>query len=400
MSIREVTPVDKAIQRYEYYAYEPTGTASYNYTGGEIRVNIERQAQYIHPAESYILFEGRLLKNDDTAYADDNAVALTNNGLMHLFSCISYYIQDQLIETVYNPGQATTMMGMLTYPHDFAGAQGLNQLWTKDTGTTAALANNTGFAARQAHLIKKPRDKGTFSFIVPLRHIFGFCDDYDKVIWGYKHTLTFVRASDNNAIFRDDAIAAGKVRLDKIAWFMPYAKPSLQAENELLKIINNDKIRLEAAFRDRICKKQSVPQSTNFSWRLGNSKAKPRYVIVAFQTDRDNSQIANPSVFDHYNLNRMHIMLNQDQYPAVYYNLSFPNQQFARAYRAASEFSGKFYGMDQLITQSNINPTEFKDLYPIHVFDLTNQGEDLKGSQVDIQIRATFNEPVPENTMA
>ena len=174
LSITEVTPVDEAIQRYEYHAYEPTGTASYNYTGGEIRVNIERQAQYIHPAESYILFEGRLLKNDDTAYADDNAVALTNNGLMHLFSWISYYIQDQLIETVYNPGQATTMMGMLTYPHDFVAAQGLNQLWTKDTGATAALVNNTGFAARQALLIKKPRDKGTFSFIVPLRHNFGF----------------------------------------------------------------------------------------------------------------------------------------------------------------------------------------------------------------------------------
>ena len=93
-------------------------------------------------------------------------------------------------------------------------------------------------------------------------------------------------------------------------------------------------------------------------------------------------------------------MLNQDQYPAVEYSLSFPNQQFARAYRAASQFSRKFYGMDQLITQSNINPTEFKDLYPIHVFDLTDQGEDLNGSQVDIQIRATFNEPVPADTMA
>ena len=43
LSITEVTPIDEAIQRYEYYAYEPTGTASYNYTGGEIRVNIERQ---------------------------------------------------------------------------------------------------------------------------------------------------------------------------------------------------------------------------------------------------------------------------------------------------------------------------------------------------------------------
>ena len=33
LSITEDTPVDEAIQRYEYHAYEPTGAASYNYTG-------------------------------------------------------------------------------------------------------------------------------------------------------------------------------------------------------------------------------------------------------------------------------------------------------------------------------------------------------------------------------
>ena len=42
LSITKDTPVDEAIQRYEYHVYEPTETASYSYTGGEIRVNIER----------------------------------------------------------------------------------------------------------------------------------------------------------------------------------------------------------------------------------------------------------------------------------------------------------------------------------------------------------------------
>ena len=75
------------------------------------------------------MFEGRLLKDDDTAYAETNAVALGNNGLTHLFLCISYYIKDQLIEGIYSPRQTTTIMGLLTYPHDFAVAQGFNQLW-------------------------------------------------------------------------------------------------------------------------------------------------------------------------------------------------------------------------------------------------------------------------------
>ena len=395
LNITEGTPSDETIERYEFHAYESVG-ATYN-TTGEIRINIERQDQFIHPANSYILFEGRLLKDDNTAYADANAVALANNGLMHLFSRISYFIKDQQIEAVYHPGKATTMMGMLMYPHDFAVAQGLNQLWAKDTAAT--IANNTGFVARQALLMQKPAVKGTFSFIVPLSHIFGFCDDYDKVMYGYKQSLIFVRASDNDAIFRDNAVAAGKVELQRIQWFMPHVKPALEAETMLYKTVAA-KTNLEAVFRERRCEMFDVPTTTNFSWRLSTSTARPRYIIVAFQTGRQPNQTANPSIFDHCNLRSMHVMLNQDQYPAVDYDLSFPNQQFARAYRAASEFSEKFYGMSPLISQSNINPTEFKDLYPIHVFDLCKQKENLKGSVVDIQIKATFNEAVAANTIA
>jgi len=58
------------------------------------------------------MFEGKLTKADSTAYANADAVALTNDGLMHLFSQISYQLSNQDIETVFHPGQATTMIGI------------------------------------------------------------------------------------------------------------------------------------------------------------------------------------------------------------------------------------------------------------------------------------------------
>ena len=93
-------------------------------------------------------------------------------------------------------------------------------------------------------------------------------------------------------------------------------------------------------------------------------------------------------------------MMNQDRYPAVDYHLSFPNQQFSRAYRAAATFSEKFYGLDHIITQSNITPLDFKDLFPIFVFDFSKPSERLKSSIVDIQIKSTFNAAVPAGTEA
>ena len=109
------------------------------------------------------------------------------------------------------------MLGLLKYPDDFSKAQGLNQLWYKDTATTAAKADNNGFAARQAYPIQSPTVKGIFSFRIPLKHIFGFCEDYDKIVYGLNHSLTLLWKTDDDAMFRGAAAGAGKVSLDKIS---------------------------------------------------------------------------------------------------------------------------------------------------------------------------------------
>ena len=54
------------------------------------------------------------------------------------------------------------MLGLLKYPDDFSKAQGLNQLWYKDTATTAVTADNNGFAARNAYLIQSQPSKVPF----------------------------------------------------------------------------------------------------------------------------------------------------------------------------------------------------------------------------------------------
>ena len=83
---------------------------------------------FTHPSESYLIFEGRLTNADGTLYVNADEVALPNNAIMYLFSLIEYHLSNQLIESINNPGQAITMLGLLKYPDDFSKAQGLNQL--------------------------------------------------------------------------------------------------------------------------------------------------------------------------------------------------------------------------------------------------------------------------------
>ena len=319
---------------------------------------------------------------------------------MHLFKNIRYELSGQEIENIMNVGQATTMLGLLKYPDDFSKSKGLNQLWYKDT-TTAAVVDNTGIIIGRNYIIKESDPKGSFSFRIPLKHIFGFCEDYDKVVYGLKHTLTLTRNNDNDIIFRDGGVDAGKVVLSKISWFMPHVTPADKVKMELYKIIER-KEKLPVGYRMIQCDTASIPRATSFSWRLSvkSSPEVPRFIIVGFQNNKSKNQEANPSIFDNVAVSNIYVMLNSMRYPTADYNISFVGQKFSRAYGDAAEFRSKFFNMNELISNPNITPSDYKSLYPLFLFGVSKQSEKLKYSTTDIQIKMHFGREAPVGTQA
>jgi len=258
--------------------------------------------------------------------------------MAYLFKVIRYKLVGQDLEYINNPGHPSTMMGLLTYPDDYGKSRGLNQLWLKDTSNAAAVAN-LGFAARQVYLIQQPNPKGTFSAKVDLRHLLGFADDYEKVLYGIKHQLTLVRDTDNNAIYGDNGVDTGKITLDKVSWWVPYITPSFEMKNKLYQIIESE-TQLPMVYRSRWCDSISVPQTTNFMWRFGSraDTKKAQYIIVGFQTNKNESQTTNPALFDHVNVKSIYAMLNSERYTEVDYDIDFAKMKFSRVYGDASKF--------------------------------------------------------------
>ena len=93
LQITEDIPVDDSIYEYEYKEYNPiVGT---NLNRGSIVLTIESQDIYTHPAESFLIIDGRLrLKNDravnpvagdEKALKNEDVITLINNGMMYLF---------------------------------------------------------------------------------------------------------------------------------------------------------------------------------------------------------------------------------------------------------------------------------------------------------------------------
>ena len=400
LNFTEEIIVDEDIERFEFHEYESVNKNLNN--TGEIRISIEQQDLFTLPSEVYILAEGRLTKSSDgTPYIDTDAITLVNNGIMYLFSQISYQLSNQDVETIFEPGQATTMLGYLKYPVEFQLGEGMNQLWQRDTADSTDPAVNTGFRSRQNYIIKQSTDKGTFSFCIPLNHIFGFADDYNKVLYGFKHTLTLNRKADNDAIIKASGVTAGKVNLTKLSLFMPHVTPSVAASNTLYKVIES-KVDVPFSFKSRQCDTIAVPVSNTFNWRLSarSSSERPKYVIVGFQTSKDGDQEKNPAIFNHCNLKNMYVTLNSERYPAVDYDLDFSNNKYSRAFRDAAKLDNRLYGVSDIIAQPNLTALNYKYICPLFVFDVSKQAERLKSTVLDVQIKATFGSNVPADTIA
>ena len=411
LQITEDIPVDDSIYEYEYKEYNPiVGT---NLNRGSIVLTIESQDIYTHPAESFLIVEGRLIREnppgapanplDPLALVNANITTLINNAIMYLFSDVRYHLASHEIEVLQNPGHATTMLGMLKYPDDFNKSQGLNQLWAPDIKAgTAVLADNEGYNMRHEYIIQTADPKGTFSFKIPLKHFLGFCEDYKKILYGMQQKLTLTRTGDDNAIFKNAAAPVCRVDIKKISWFMPHVIPSDAYRLQLDKIIEK-KEKIPVGYRMLQCDSSQVPANNlNFTWRLGvkSSPDIPRFIIVGFQSGKNNEQIANPAIFDHCEVRNIYVTLNAKRYPDTDYENSFTNNNYSRIYGDAATFRKKFYNMDELISNPGINPVSYKNLFPLFVFDVTKQSEKLKTSVSDIHIKASFNDAIANNTIA
>ena len=203
--------------------------------------------------------------------------------------------------------------------------------------------------------------------------------------------LTLTRTSDDNAIFRTGG-NTGEIWIERIRWFMPHVIPSDAYRLQLDKIIEK-KEKLPVGYRMLQCDSTQVPAgNTSFGWRLGvkSSPDIPRFIIVGFQTGKNNTQNSNPAIFDHCKISNIYVTLNAKRYPDTDYDINIEANQYSRIYGDTALFRKKFYNMDELVSNPGINPIDYKKLFPLFLFDVSKQSEKLKTSVSDIHIKASF----------
>ena len=108
LELRETNATDESIKSYEYDEYQPINGTQRN-SARQITITIENQDQFLH------LHKGNVLKADNTSYSDAEFIALTNNGLLYLFSSLKLTLAGQTVGHVNYPAQVTSLLGLARF---------------------------------------------------------------------------------------------------------------------------------------------------------------------------------------------------------------------------------------------------------------------------------------------
>ncbi|KAL7302417.1 hypothetical protein TKK_0005071 [Trichogramma kaykai] len=247
---------DETITHYEIHAHQPYSSSSFdNNDKNKIRIAIQHQKLNLLPSQSYIHIFGRL---STTANTPVTSTQLVNNGICHLFDEIRYEINAIEIDRCKAAGITTTMKGCASFSSARAHRQE-NAGWCSDISQHPPVVDAGG----------------NFDVHLPLHMIFGFAEDYKKIIVNAKHELILVRSrTDLNAVvqLRPEAVELGenptptqreaaaraaqpeafKITLKKLEWCMPSIQLSNANKIQLLKELETNRL-VKIAFRSWHC---------------------------------------------------------------------------------------------------------------------------------------------------
>lgn len=303
--------------------------------------------------------------------------------LQHFFfDEIRYELNGFEIDRCKNPGITSTMKGLVSFTNN-------DMVLMENGGWNLKLSND-----------KKAANPRSFNYCLPLRNIFGFAEDYRHIIMNAKHELIFIRSrSDTNTFVGDNDIS--RIQIKKIQWRIPHVSVSDREKLKLLKIIER-KQAIQLHYRSwELHEYPALPISNRHVWTVKTSQKvnTPRFIIMGFQTKRNNVINADKSNFDHCEITDVKVYLNSECFPYECIDSDFDNDKYAILYDMFTRFKEKYY-FDRFDFSPLLDYKDFKNLAPLLVIDCSRQPELIKKGFVDVRIEFQTKQNVANNTSA
>ncbi|KAF0752019.1 Uncharacterized protein FWK35_00020245 [Aphis craccivora] len=279
---------------------------------------------------SFLPYSTSALSNNDGVQITDE-IRFINNGLAFLFSEMKYEINGIQIQKLANPGITTTLKGYCSYNKSNITSHH-NATWDNDIENV-----NKDFI-----------ESDLFNVCINLKDLFGFCEDYKRILINCNQQLILNRASiDINAI--------KQYKNNK----NDYSKVSDKEKIRLLKVVNNQ-MPLTCTFRSwELYEYPFLPQNTSHSWK---------------------------------------VYLNAEVFPYEDFQCDFTKNKIGTLYHVHTKFQNSYYGHDNVTPL--LSRSDFKNLSPIIIVDMNRQNDNVKTPTVDLRIEIETDVAFPASTSA
>lgn len=379
LNVSEKVFVDNSIVNAEIHTHQPYTTQFEN--NDEIRIPIQENMSTLI-SESYLYFEGRLLKSDGTPPLKDGVLTVNfvNNGILYLFQEIRHEMNGFITDKVTKVGQTSTMKGFASF----------------NTNDSLRYANSGWFPADNSNIVDT---KGNFNVCIPLKMLLGFAEDYKKIILNIRQELVLIRSNTDTDALLGNEKESVKVHLDKIYWKVPHISTGLAEELALTKYIDKS-VETQVAFRSWETHIYPVlPQTDKHTWAIKTSTSleTPRYIILGFQTNRQGKMDKDMSKFDHCDIQNVRVYLNTERYPYDNLNIHFTKNHFATLYEMYAKFQSSYYGKEN---EPLLSPDSFKKIAPLIVVDCSYQKDVFKSKAVELRVEFETNTNISADTTA
>lgn len=372
LSVGSMPVQDTAIVKKQFHTYSPY-TSSYG-ANDEVRIAIQSQDLYILPSESHILMEVQVARKEGAAHAQV-AGAWATNAEGYLFSEMRYEINNVEIDRIKNPGLTSNMKKLTACPNGFKRLANASLRYNGQAVTAA-----------------------THQFMIPLRELFGFCDDYQKIIMNAKHELILVINRETIYSYMA-ATEAFDVIIRKIQWKVPHVQLADQAKLQMLRYLERKQV-IGVSYRSwELLEMPELPASNKHIWTVKSTSqiCKPRFVLVTFQTNRKLVSTQSER-YDNCNIRNVKLYLNNEYFPYDNMECDFVNNRFSELFREFCTIQKSYYPTEADNTYEHSYATFGTN--PIFAFDCTRTDESLIGGTVDIRLEIDAHENIPALTTA
>lgn len=364
------------IDRYQFTKYTPCERDRMNTYGTSTDFIVPCEDIIFDTASSVLIFSGRIVGiTEDLTEPNYQSIKLVKNGIMHLYSKIIYLISDKPTEEINIPGYITTFKGLTTF-NTTDGCDG----WGNEN-----VLDSSGY----------------FSITVELKNIFGIFESYRKGIIRVKQSLRLLRASnDKNCLKVPEGLKDKvKIELSDISWYIPKILPSLNKQVELNKDVSGLDVHINYRYWDYVSNPNIPTGAKSYTWNITSVTDKPRYIIFAMSTDREENITKDNSMFDFCSLEDVYVKLNTTRYPEEDMMIDHEHN-YSIAYTNLKNFQKSYFKNDNRFNKPLISKKEFRKSYPIFVIDCSHQNEQINVSVASITLQIKFRNGFPEKTLA